>query len=156
MIRILSGVLLLCAAPIAAQGLLIGPDPASNEPAPPSAHHRPARPGVHIVRTKVQARIVDGVATTTIDQVIANTTPRIQEGTWFLPLPAGAVADAFTMSVDGKEISGEVLDATRASTPVSRTIRGSSFSIGARYASLNCFPPLKQKERVLAGPLLFG
>lgn len=114
MIRILSGVLLLCAAPIAAQGLLIGPDPASNEPAPPSAHHRPARPGVHIVRTKVQARIVDGVATTTIDQVIANTTPRIQEGTWFLPLPAGAVADAFTMSVDGKEISGEVLDAGQA------------------------------------------
>ena len=66
------------------------------------------------MRTKVHAQIVDGVATTTVDQVIRNNGAREAEGTWFLPLPAGAVADAFTMTVGGKEISGEVLDAGQA------------------------------------------
>lgn len=98
---------------LAAQGLLLGPDTPTTAPGT-SATPRPTRPGVHIVKTRVQATIVDGIATTTIDQVIANNTASPQEGTWFLPLPAGAVADAFTMSVDGREIGGEVLDAQRA------------------------------------------
>lgn len=101
------------AASISAQGLLIGPAPDAGPPAA-TATAATQRPGVHIVRTKVHAQIVDGVATTTVDQVIRNNGAREAEGTWFLPLPAGAVADAFTMSVGGKEISGEVLDAGQA------------------------------------------
>lgn len=104
---------LSCAASIPAQGLLIGPEPRPSSP-PSATSAATKRPGVHIVRTKVHAQIVDGVATTTIDQVIRNNGAREAEGTWFLPLPAGAVADAFTMSVGGKEIAGEVLDAGQA------------------------------------------
>jgi Ca-activated chloride channel family protein len=101
----------LC-APLAAQGLWIGPLPGPGV-APPDIVAR--RPGiVQIVRTGVTAEIVDGVATTTIDQVFRNGSPRDEEGTWFLPLPMGAVADGFTMTVGGKEVKGEVLGAGEA------------------------------------------
>jgi len=81
------------------------------------------RPGVHIVSTQIHADIVDGVATTTIDQTIHNNGNRDAEGTWFLPLPAGAVADGFTMTVGGKEISGEVLDAGQARSVYESIVR---------------------------------
>ncbi|MFK7738743.1 MAG: VIT and VWA domain-containing protein [Planctomycetota bacterium] len=122
--RVVPLLAMLCTASLSAQGLLIGPDPASAQTAGGSDSDsgdrgaatapRPTRAGVHIVKTGVKARIVDGVATTTIEQTIANTTSRIQEATWFMPLPAGAVADAFTMTVGGKEIAGEVLDSGKA------------------------------------------
>lgn len=105
---------LLC-APLAAQGLLIGPDPGSGPTQGPNFREVPRQPGrVHIVRTAVNAEIIDGIATTTIDQVFRNDTSREAEGTWFLPLPMGAVADGFTMTVGGKEVKGEVLDANQA------------------------------------------
>jgi Ca-activated chloride channel family protein len=71
----------------------------------------------------VHGEIVDGVATTTIDQVIRNEGGVDVEGTWFLPLPAGAVADAFTMTVGGKEIAGEVLDAGKARSVYESIVR---------------------------------
>ncbi|MBL8728202.1 MAG: VWA domain-containing protein [Planctomycetes bacterium] len=71
----------------------------------------------------MHAEIVDGVATTTVDQVIHNDGDRDAEGTWFLPLPMGAVADAFTMTVGGKEIAGEVLDAGQARSVYETIVR---------------------------------
>lgn len=106
--------------PLAAQGLLITPQPPGPGPvtvpqpgvvAPPR-HLMPAR--VSVVRTAVRADIVDGVASTTIEQTFRNEGDRDAEGTWFLPLPAGAVADGFKMVVGGKEIAGEVLDSNQA------------------------------------------
>jgi uncharacterized protein YegL len=102
----------LC-APLAAQGLLLGPLPVP-QPGPQLPPLPNARFAVQIVRTAVHAEIVDGVATTTIDQVFRNDGAGDAEGTWFLPLPAGAVADGFTMTVGGKEVKGEVLDAGQA------------------------------------------
>ena len=97
-------------APLLAQGLWIGSGPG----VPPDPGRGGGVDGVRIVRTAVHAEIVDGIATTTIDQVFANGTAREAEGTWFLPLPAGAVADGFTMTVGGKEVRGEALDAGQA------------------------------------------
>ena len=121
--RPLTFVPLLLTVPLAAQGLLIGPDPVrANGP----VRHSPPNGGpvgVHIAKTSIQARIVDGVATTTIDQVIRNNGGRDAEGTWFLPLPNGAVADGFTMTIGGKEIAGEVLDAGQARSVYERIVR---------------------------------
>ena len=116
---------LLFAAPLAAQGLLIGPDPVPGPGGGPAfvAPPRPGRTEVHVVRTKVAAAIVDGVATTTIDQVFRNDGGRDAEGTWFLPLPIGSVADGFTMTVGGKEIVGEVLDAGQARSVYEAIVR---------------------------------
>ena len=58
--------------------------------------------------------IVDGVATTTLTQTLRNDGPREAEATWLLPLPEGAVADDFRMTVGGVETSGEVLAAGQA------------------------------------------
>jgi len=113
---------LLLTIPLAAQGLLITADP------PPHGHphghpvpvftgpvQRPhTGPIVRVLRTAVRAEIQDGVATTVIEQTFRNDGGRDAEGTWFLPLPAGAVADGFKMIVGGKEIAGEVLDAGQA------------------------------------------
>ena len=124
--RLLPSVLLLLSAPLAAQGLLIGPDPAASQQTGSQTTVNPAqpqRPGVHIVSTKIHADIIDGVATTTIDQTIHNNGQRDAEGTWFLPLPAGAVADGFTMTVGGKEITGEVLDAGQARSVYESIVR---------------------------------
>lgn len=109
-------------APLSAQGLWIGP----GDPRPdPVVRQGPRGPGpaVRIVRTAVHAQIVDGVATTTVDQVIHNDGDRDAEGTWFLPLPGGAVADAFTMTVGGKEMAGEVLDAGQARSVYETIVR---------------------------------
>lgn len=106
--------LLLC-LPLAAQGLLITPQqpvPDHREFAGPIVPNRPA--SVRVTRTGVKAAIEDGVATTVVEQVFRNDGGRDAEGTWFLPLPAGAVADKFTMTVGGKEVAGEVLDANQA------------------------------------------
>lgn len=121
--RLLPCLLTLLAAPAAAQGLLIGPDGNGTPSQPNRSQTQPRRPGVHIVGTKIHADIVDGVATTTIDQTIRNTGRRDAEGIWFLPLPAGAVADGFTMTVGGKEITGEVLDAGKARSVYESIVR---------------------------------
>src|SRR5690606_19483831 len=100
---------------LAAQRLHIGPPP---EPAPlpapqepPTPHdptlRRPPRvlppaPAVHIASLDIRARIVDGIATTTLTQVFKNEGGRIAEGTWILPLPQGATADHFTMTMNGE------------------------------------------------------
>lgn len=118
------GVLLaspLFASPLCAQGLLIGPASPPTGPAGPGLDVRAG--GVFIVRTAVHAEIVDGVATTTIDQVFRNQGARDAEGTWFLPLPAGAVADGFTMTVGGKEVTGETLDAGQARSVYETIVR---------------------------------
>lgn len=101
-------------APLAAQGLLVGPGPGVGPVPQPGVVPPGPAAVVQIVRTGVHAEIVDGIATTTIDQVFRNDGGRDEEGTWFLPLPAGAVADGFTMTVNGKEVKGEVLDAGQA------------------------------------------
>ncbi len=113
----------LLTLPLTAQGLLIGPMPDGRGPSIEVIRPAHGVPAVRIVRTAVHAEIVDGVATTSIDQVFRNDGSRDAEGTWFLPLPAGAVADGFTMTVGGKEITGEVLDAGQARSVYERIVR---------------------------------
>jgi len=109
---------LLFALPAAAQGLLIEPGSGPGSSPGPNIVPQPGRPAVGSVvklrKTTIQADIVDGVASTMVEQTFANEGGRDAEGTWFLPLPMGAVADGFSMTVGGKELAGEVLDAGQA------------------------------------------
>jgi Ca-activated chloride channel family protein len=88
------------AAPVSAHGLLIPED----KKVPPLAmvHHR------------VQIGIEDQVATTRIEQVFRNHTDRQLEATYVFPIPKGASVNKFSMSVDGKDVSGELVPADKA------------------------------------------
>ncbi|MCA8952557.1 MAG: VWA domain-containing protein [Planctomycetes bacterium] len=114
------------AAPALAQGLLLQPQP---QPAPGQQQHIAAPPTVvsgplvQLRKTAIRAEIVDGVATTTVEQTFFNRGGRDAEGTWFLPLPRGAVADGFTMTVGGVELAGEVLDAGQARSVYETIVR---------------------------------
>ena len=63
---------------------------------------------------QIKTTIVDGAATTELRQTLKNRTPVPQEAWWLLPLPPDATADRFTLSVNGQETQGEVLDSQRA------------------------------------------
>jgi Ca-activated chloride channel family protein len=62
------------------------------------------------VETSIQGR----VATTRVDQVFYNPSDRELEGTYLFPLPEGAAVEKFSMFVDGTEVQGELLDASKA------------------------------------------
>lgn len=101
------GLAALAASPALADGLIvIRPHP----PERPQVRNVPLSVKYHRVTVKVNER----VAVTTVDQVFVNPNPRRVEGTYLFPLPTGAAIDRFSMWIDGKETSAELLDASRA------------------------------------------
>ncbi|MDD5455260.1 MAG: VIT domain-containing protein [Candidatus Ratteibacteria bacterium] len=77
--------------------------------------HRHPRPEALTVKYhRVQINIENGIATTSIDQVFVNNYDVDLEGTYMFPLPEDATISNFTMYIDGKKISGEILDKDRA------------------------------------------
>ena len=52
----------------------------------------------------------------------ADPAPRPAEATWILPLPKGAVADAFEMTAGDKKLTSEVLDASQARSVYERIV----------------------------------
>ena len=75
---------------------------------------RPLPPAVRMTQMVVRVAVVDGVASTKLEQTWRNDGGGEAEATWILPLPSGAVADGFTMTVNGVPMAGEVLGADEA------------------------------------------
>jgi Ca-activated chloride channel family protein len=67
-----------------------------------------------MTRLLAKVEVEDGVATTTLRQTVRNDGPRPAEADWVLPLPDGAVADRFSMTMNGVPVAGEVLGADKA------------------------------------------
>jgi len=83
---------------------------------PPRRHPRPfPRPQALTVKYhRVEVKIENQVATTSIDQVFKNDYNVDLEGTYIFPLPEEAAITDFAMYVDGKRISGKILDKNKA------------------------------------------
>jgi Ca-activated chloride channel homolog len=62
----------------------------------------------------VKVEINDRTAVTAIDQVFYNPHASVLEGEYIFPVPKGAVINRFSMDIDGKEMSAELLDAAKA------------------------------------------
>ncbi len=62
----------------------------------------------------VDVAIDDQLATTVIDQTFHNPNDWVAEGTYLFPVPEGATIDQFTMTVDGKEVEAQILEADEA------------------------------------------
>ncbi|MFO0938604.1 MAG: VIT domain-containing protein [Gemmataceae bacterium] len=67
-----------------------------------------------MVKHHVRAEITDQVAITTVEQTFRNHTNRPLEATYLFPVPKGANVNKFSMWIDGKETSGELLEAKQA------------------------------------------
>jgi Ca-activated chloride channel homolog len=95
------------------------PHPIPPHPVPPWPRPRPEpRPYIfapmEVSYVKVNTRINDQVATTSVDQEFYNPNPSRLEGTFIFPIPKGAHIDKFTMEIDGKQAEAELLAADKA------------------------------------------
>jgi len=63
---------------------------------------------------KVDVKIKDQYAFTTIDQVFYNPSNRNLEGYFLFPVPKGAIIKNFSMEINGKKMQAELLDAAKA------------------------------------------
>lgn len=75
---------------------------------------RPHRPFLSIKSQQVQVTIDNQAATTVIKQVFANESRRDLEGTYIFPIPRGASIRDFSMWMNGKKVTGRLLDADKA------------------------------------------
>lgn len=80
-------------------------------------------PPLAMVNHRVAVAIEDQVAITSVEQTFRNHTDRALEATYLFPVPRGASVDKFTMWVDGKETSGELLDAKKAHSVYTEIVR---------------------------------
>src|SRR5215471_4045715 len=129
---LISAVLVLMAAVTSASavGLIIvedsswwpGPSPPPPIPPPwppgPGPYHPPHRPHIfaplEISSVKVDTRITDQLAVTSVAQEFYNPNAVRLEGTFVFPIPKGAHLDKFTMEIDGRQVEAELLSADKA------------------------------------------
>lgn len=85
-------------------GMIVVPHPPRPMPLAPLAikHHH------------VDVKIDGAVARTSVDQVFSNPNNMELEGLYIFPLPSGSAIERFAMTIDGKEVEAELLDADKA------------------------------------------
>ncbi|MBU1486755.1 VWA domain-containing protein [bacterium] len=115
--RLISTVVLMCGL-LFGQSLVLADGVIIIEP-PGPPHILPRRPApipeaLPIKYHRVKVDIDNQVATTSIDQVFKNPYDVDLEGTYIFPLPEEAAISGFAMYMDGKRVSGEVLDKDKA------------------------------------------
>lgn len=112
--------LLLAAAPVQADGIIIpSPPPCPREGCPPVFPVAQLAIKYHHVDVKIDQQI----AVTHVDQVFYNPNDWQVEGTYLFPLPPDAVVTQFTLWIDGKPVQGEVLDAEQARQKYEEIVR---------------------------------
>jgi Ca-activated chloride channel family protein len=109
-------------------------------------------PPLAMVSHHVTIAIEDQVAITTVEQSFRNHTNRQLEATYIFPLPAGANVNKFTMWVDGKEQSGEMLDSKKAAEVYQSIVRrtqdpGLLEYMGNNMMRLKVFPVLPHVDQ---------
>jgi Ca-activated chloride channel family protein len=131
-------VALVAALPAQAHGLLIPED----KNLPPLA----------MVNHRVNIAIEDQVAVTRIEQTFRNHTDRQLEATYVFPIPKGASVNKFTMSINGKEVSGELIKSDEARKVYTEIVRrtqdpGLLEYLGNNLMRLRIFPVLPKVDQ---------
>ncbi|MCZ6603157.1 MAG: VIT domain-containing protein, partial [Planctomycetota bacterium] len=104
--------LLLLPATAQAQGFIVVDDDRYHPP-----HVRKIWPRyfpLQIKSHRVDTDLTGSLARTKIDQVFYNPNPIQMEGTFIFPIPAGAAFDELRLTMNGKEVAGEILDRDKA------------------------------------------
>src|SRR5262245_61880858 len=113
-------------------------------------------PPLAMLNHQVNITIEDQVATTKVEQTFRNHTDRPLEATYVFPVPRGASVDrkGFTMWVDGKPVSGELVEADKARQIYTDIVRrtqdpGLLEYMGNNLFRLKVFPvPAKGDQKV--------
>jgi Ca-activated chloride channel family protein len=134
--------LLLAAGPAYADGIIIIDPPVPEVP-----------PYLTVKYHHVTVTIGDQIATTHVDQVFVNESRRQLEGTYTFPLPEGAAITDFSMWVDGKRLSGQILPADEARHIYEEIVRKQLDPALLEYVGRNTFrarifpiPPQSEKR----------
>ena len=107
------------AAPAHAHGLLTAGRVDGGTPPPETRGQSALRLSTH----RVKATVTGPVAHVAMEQTFLNTTDQQLEGTYLFPLPEGAVVSKFAMTLGGKLIEGEVMDAGQARAVYEQIVR---------------------------------
>jgi Ca-activated chloride channel family protein len=94
--------------------------------------------GLRQCELQVRARVQDQVATTELRQIFANDRADVREAIWLLPLPSGATADGFSVTVNGQRMESEVLDAAAARQIYEQIVRRRQDPGLLEYAGHGC------------------
>ena len=111
-------------------------------------------PPLAIKSHRVTVAIDSQLATTKVEQVFQNNTDRVLEATYIFPLPPGAVINDFAMYMNGKRVSGELVEKNQARqvyTEIVRRMRdpGILEYMGGNLFKLNVFPiPANGKQKI--------
>ena len=97
----------------------------------------------------------DQVAVTRVEQTFRNHTDRQLEATYVFPVPKGASVNKFTMWVNGKEVSGEMLEAAKARQIYTDIVRrtqdpGLLEYMGNNLLRMKVFPILPRSDQKVA------
>jgi Ca-activated chloride channel family protein len=107
-------------------------------PVPPP-HVVEVVPDLAVKYHRVRVAIEDQVAQTHIDQVFLNDSPYDLEGTYIFPLPEEAAISDFAMFVDGRRLSGEMLDKDEARRVYESIVRRRRDPALLEYIGRNAF-----------------
>ncbi len=109
---------------------------------------------LEVIYHRVKINITKGVAVTHIDEVFYNPNNMDLEGTFIFPLPVGASISDFSLYIDGKKVSGEVLPADEARDIYEDIVRRLKDPALLEYMDRNLFKlrvypiPARGKRRV--------
>ncbi len=103
---------LLSAPSARADGFIVVPRPAAMT-LPPG--HPPWAP-LEVQSHRVRIAVRDQVAVTEVDEVFHNPNALRVEGEYLFPIPKNATIDRFSMEIDGKQQTAELVDAAQART----------------------------------------
>jgi Ca-activated chloride channel family protein len=111
-------------------------------------------PPLAMLNHKVSITIDDQVAVTQVEQTFRNHTDRPLEATYLFPVPKGANVNRFTMSVNGTEVKGELVEAAKARDIYTAIVRrtqdpGLLEYLGNNLLRMRVFPiPPKADQKV--------
>lgn len=102
-------------------------------------------PPLAMVSHEVSVAVDEQVAVTKVEQIFRNHTDRSLEATYIFPVPRGTSVRKFTMWVDGREFSGELVEAGKARQIYTDIVRrtldpGLLESIGNHLFRVRVFP----------------
>ncbi len=110
--------LIIVHEPIPTPGPVVPPYPGPRPPRPLPPPRPTPRPftfaPLEVTFHRVEAKVRDQVATTSVDQEFFNPNDRQLEGTYIFPIPKGAQIDKFSMDVNGRPMEAELLPADKA------------------------------------------